>query len=61
MNVAWQFAAWKQFEKAFRPVGYGMIVVRRFARGLRMATECHIEPNHTVSTRRPFLWRHSRQ
>jgi hypothetical protein len=20
MNVAWQFTAWKQFEKAFRPV-----------------------------------------
>jgi hypothetical protein len=28
MNVALQFTAWKQLEKAFRPVRDGMIVVR---------------------------------
>jgi hypothetical protein len=48
MNVAWQFTAWKQLEKAFRPVRDGMIVVRRSAHDRRIVTECHIEPNHTV-------------
>ena len=51
MNVAWQFTAWTQLEKAFRPVRVRRETGPTFCLGRRM-TECHSKPNHTVSTRR---------
>ena len=47
MNVAWQFTAWTQLEKAFRPARDGVRGGPTFFRGSRM-TECRNRPNHTV-------------